>query len=204
NEVLHMKKYIVFISFLLLFSFSFIACSNEEEADKDEGGEVVATAPELDGKSTKDPLEVARDDSYEVYEAGSADLEIIGRYVSEESDENGLVELEKNGYEVAFALILVHDPVVDEETIYVMGERENTNSDGGDMGIPESVVSVNDEYELRDGFTTGTIIPDANDTFSTSIFLDDDIPDTLEITFKEPSEDDEEEADDWKVMEFHK
>lgn len=203
-----MKRYIVFISFILVFSFSFMACSNENE-EEDEGGETVMTAPELDGKSTSDPLEVAKDDSYEVFETGSADLEIIGRYVSDESDENGMVELEKDGYKVTFALVLVHDPVVDEDKIYVMGERENTNSGGENMGIPESVIKVNDEYELRDGFTTGTIIPDAKDTFSTSIFLDDEVPETLEITFKEPSDDDGEEADEqqveeWKVMEFHK
>lgn len=130
-----MKRYIVFISFILVFSFSLMACSNENE-EEDEGEEEVMTAPELDGKSTSDPLEVAKDDSYEVFDAGSSDLEIIGRYVSDESDENGMVELEKNGYKVTFALVLVHDPVVDEDTIYVMGERENTNSGGGNMGIP--------------------------------------------------------------------
>src|SRR5699024_2567610 len=139
----------------------------------------------------------------------SADLEIIGRYVSDESDENGMVELEKDGYKVTFALVLVHDPVVDEDKIYVMGERENTNSGGENMGIPESVIKVNDKYEISNGVTTGTMIPDAKDTVSTSILLDDEVPETLESTFKEPSDDDGEEADEqqveeWKVMEFHK
>src|SRR5690625_5600680 len=49
---------------------------------------------------------------------------------SSDLDENGMVTLEKNGFKVKFVLVLVHDPVVDEKFMYVMGERENTNEDG--------------------------------------------------------------------------
>jgi len=208
-----MKKYPIFINVFLLCLFSLIACTNNNENVKEQ--ENIANSEindnnssEENRKSTSNPLELMRDDSYEIFEHGSSELEVIGRYVSEESDSDGVVELEKNGYKVDFALILVHSPVVDENSIYVLGEHQNMNKDGGRMGIPESVIKANEQEELRDEFTTGTLESDSKATITNKIFLDDDELDSFEIIFKEPSEsesnNEESNASDWKVLKFQK
>lgn len=207
-----MKKYPIFINVFLLCLFSLIACTNNNENVKEQ--ENVKSeindnnSSEENRKSTSNPLELMRDDSYEIFEHGSSELEVIGRYVSEESDSDGVVELEKNGYKVDFALILVHSPVVDENSIYVLGEHQNMNKDGGRMGIPESVIKTNEQEELRDEFTTGTLEPDSKATITNKIFLDDDELVSFEIIFKEPSEsesnNEESNASDWKVLKFQK
>src|SRR5699024_1856083 len=151
--------------------------------------------------------------SYHVFKNGMAEMEIIGRYASDESDENGMVTLEKNGFKVQFALVLVHDPVVDEKLMYVMGERENTNEDGGMMGIPESDIKTNPQEILEDGFTTGDIEPGAKDTLANTIILDGEPLDSFEIIFKEPIDKDvfqdeldtnDDDVKDWKRIEFYR
>src|SRR5699024_1718174 len=208
-----MKKYPIFINVFLLCLFSLIACTNNNVNVKEQENIVNndisdKNSSEENRKSTSNPLELMRDDSYEIFEHGSSELEVIGRYVSEESDSDGVVELEKNGYKVDFALILVHSPVVDENSIYVLGEHQNMNKDGGRMGIPESVIKANEQEELRDEFTTGTLESDSKATITNKIFLDDDELDSFEIIFKEPSEsesnNEESNASDWKVLKFQK
>jgi len=204
-----MKKYTILIAILLVCSFILMACSNDSKNANEEsqnndmernGGS------EEEGKLTSDPIEVITDDSYHVFKNGMAEMEIIGRYASDESDENGMVTLEKNGFKVQFAL--VHDPVVDEKLMYVMGERENTNEDGGMMGIPESDIKTNQQEILEDGFTTGDIEPGAKDTFANTIFLNGEPFDSFEIIFKEPIDKDvnrnDEHVKDWKRLEFYR
>lgn len=214
-----MKRNTILIGLLLLCCFSLIGCINsgdnsneQKDTPNDEVNESITS--ESKPKSTSDPLEVIRDDSYNVFQHGSTELDIIGRYISEDSDSDGAIVLEKDGYKVHFALILVHNPVVSENSIYVLGEHENTNKDGGRIGIPESVIKTNEQEELRDRFTTSTLEPDSKAIITNMIFLDENIkPDSFEIMLKEPSEieGDSEEANminnnikDWKVIKFHK
>lgn len=214
-----MKRNIILIILFLLSVFTMIGCTNNDDSSNEQNNTLnnqvnESNTSETNQKSTSNPLEVIRDDSYKIFQHGSAELEIIGRYISEDSDSDGVIELEKNGYKATLALILVHSPVVNENSIYVLGEHENVNKDGNRMGIPESVIKTNEKEELRDRFTTGSIEPDSKANITNMIFLDEDSsPDTLEIMLKEPSiiESDNEEANmddnkikDWKRVMFHK
>src|SRR5690625_1374318 len=111
-----MKKYTILIAVLFVCSFILMACSNDsknaDEQSQNNDMERNESSEEED-KLTSDPIEVITDDSYDVFKNGMAEMEIIGRYASDEADENGMVTLEKNGFKVQFAL--VHDPVVDEK-----------------------------------------------------------------------------------------
>lgn len=131
-----MKKYIGFIIVILLSGVLLFSCSNSEEKARDFEEE----------KSTSNPMEIITDDSYNIFNLdGNMELEIIDRYTSDEAEAegNGLVTLDKNGFIVRFGLIHVYNPIVKDESIYILGERENTNKDGGIMGIPDSVISLN-------------------------------------------------------------
>ena len=209
-----MKKYVILTIILFVCSFIFLACSKNTESEReDENNMEENSTSREESKLTSDPMKIVKDDSYDILEDGMAELEIIEKYVNDHSDENGIVTLEKSGYIVRVALILVHDPVVDEKLIYVIGEHKNTNDDGGAMRIPESDIKTK-EATLEDTFTTGYIEPNAKDTFTNKILLNgNELTDSFEITFKEPIDKDDysDESDanddqvkDWKEIKFHK
>src|SRR5699024_5940030 len=137
----------------------------------------------------------------------------IGKYVSEDSDENGMITLEKDGYKVNFALVLVKDSVVEEKLLYVLGEHENNNKDDSVMGIYDSEINTKEKGELNDKFRTGDIESNSKTTIANSIFLDDaeDPLESFEINFKKQikkenlqDEPDDSQLQDWKSMQFHK
>src|SRR5699024_204703 len=135
-----MKKYIGFIIVILLSGVLLFSCSNSEEKARDFEEE----------KSTSNPMEIITDESYNIFNLdGNMELEIIDRYTNDEAEGNGLVTLDKNGFIVRFGLIHVYNPIVKDESIYIVGERENTNKDGGIMGIPDSVISLNGKTLLE-------------------------------------------------------
>jgi len=214
-----MKRNAILKVLFLLCCFSLIGCINsgdhsneQKDTPNDEVNESISS--ESKRKSTSNPLEVIKDDSYDVFQHGSAELDIVGRYISEDSDSDGVIELEKNGYRVKFTLVLVHSPVVNENSIYVLGEHENTNKDGDEMGIPESVIKTNEQEELRDTFTTRTLESNSKAIITNMIFLDENMkPDSIEIILKEPSEIEDDSAEtnridknikDWKVITFQR
>src|SRR5699024_9822418 len=101
-------------------------------------------------KSTFNPMEIITDESYNIFHLdGNMELKIINQYTSDEAEGNGLVTLDKNGFIVRFGLIHVYNPIVIDESIYILDERVNTNEDGGIMGIPDSDISHNGKTLLE-------------------------------------------------------
>src|SRR5699024_11349392 len=128
-----MKKYIGFIIVILLSGVLLFSCSNSEEKARDFEEE----------KSTSNPMEIITDESYNIFNLdGNMELEIIDRYTNDEAEGNGLVTLDKNGFIVRFGLIHVYNPIVKDESIYILGERENTNKYVGIIGITDFFISI--------------------------------------------------------------
>lgn len=103
-------------------------------------------------------MEVITDNSYDIFDFdGNTELEIIGKYISDKANKNGIITLKKGGFEVDFALILAYNPIVDDKPIYILGERKNTNKDGGSMGIPESEIKIDDKKIWKIILEQGTL-----------------------------------------------
>jgi len=102
---------------MFVLCISLIACNTKSENhnEKMENNDTeVNSATNSSKKTTSDPMDIVTDDSYDTFENGMAELEVLGKYISEDSDENGMITLKKDGYKVNFALVLVKDPVVEK------------------------------------------------------------------------------------------
>lgn len=184
----------------------------EEEVDPADEGPTTDDEEMIEDAATDDPMELITGD-YDIFENGLAEQEVIGKYVSDESDDDGMMELEKDGYKVKFAFVLVHDTDNDKDFMYAMGEHENTNDDGGLMGTLEAEIKTDQKEITEDGFETGFVEPGIKETFANSIYFDNGTPDSFGVTLKEPIDKDvwqdemnmdEDELDDWKDLTFTK
>src|SRR5699024_10692182 len=135
-----MKKYIGFIIVILLRDVLLISFSNSKEKARDYEEE----------KSIFNPMEIITDECYNIFHLyENIEQKIINEYTREESEGKGLLTLDKNVFIVRFGLIHVYNPIVKDESIYILGERVYTNEDGGIMGIPDSVISLNGKTLLE-------------------------------------------------------
>ncbi len=201
-----MKRLLLLAGLVLLLG----ACGNDDP--EEDVMSQVDDEEELD-TSTEDPLEIVTNDEYDTFIDGFGEYEVIGKYTTGEENEDGFIELSKDGYTIKFAMLLVNNIEEDTESVYMVGEHENNNQDGGGMGLFESDVKTNEKEVLTDAFGTDFIAPDTREKFAYSFNFEYDTPDSFEITLKEPIDKevykeemliDGDEPDDWEELEFTK
>lgn len=173
-----MKK----VLFLVLVSIGLVAlsaCGSESEAD-DVQADVEEEYDEMEGNATDDPLELATDTSYDTY-SGDADDYMITRYTSDEANEDGLIELDVEGYKIKFTVVAGESQYGDEDVLLVVGEQENTNDEGGEMQMNRYEITTSEGEKLDDGDNFTSVEPGIKDKVANEFALEYDIPDKIEL-----------------------
>ncbi|GIO23924.1 hypothetical protein [Oceanobacillus sp. J11TS1] len=207
--------------FLALLLTTLLAACGSDDAEKDvnadaEPRELEETDSGIeDGKTlntTDDPMEIITDDQYDAFVDGAAEYKVVGKYTNEETDENGMVTVEKDGYTAKFAFIIVENSD-GEELVYMMGEHENDNPDSDRIGIFGVDIKTSEKETIADAIGTDFIEPDTRAKFAESIYFEYGVPESFEFTMKEPIDKEvykeemlpeDKEPNDWKDFEFHK
>lgn len=154
---------------------------------------------------TEDPVEFATGD-YDVFENGLSHEKEVHRYVTDDSDDNGMTEIEFDNYKVNLAPIQVES---DEsgEYIALFGEEENlTDEDTWEMGY-NTVSSGDEEADVYDG-ELGELDPE--EVSEIYLAVEENVLDVDSFTLKiyKPEDEDGTYKDDdeleYKEIEFHK
>jgi len=125
--------------------------SNEEELSLDEMAE--QEAPDI----TSDPMEIAMND-HEYFSGGFDDYKVM-RYTSNQADEDGLINIEENGYEFKFTVIYGEAQYGDEDSILIVGEQQNTNEDGGSLVWATDDIIADGEEKVGTGIGYEDVAP---------------------------------------------
>lgn len=176
-----MKKFLL----MLLVSVGLVAlsaCGNDESSGEEMSQEewMNEEYDDAEGSMTDDPLELATDNSYDSF-SGSYDDFDITRYTSDEANEDGLIELDVEGYEIKFTVVAGESQYGDEDVLLVVGEQENTNDEGGEMQMNRYEITTSEGEKLDDGDNFTSVEPGIKDKVANEFALEYDIPDEIEL-----------------------
>lgn len=187
-----MKKYLLMLlSFVLI---SLVACGNDEESQTEEQETHEATQQDVemddDGmlEQTNDPMEAGgKSNGVNVFEDDWSNIYLVKEwYSNDETDEDGFNTMEFGEYKVKYSVALLEDES-EEDVIGFFVETEN-NTDTTvqyNMDMESSELTPDDLYGIGDSRP--------GDTLKGFIKADiEDTPDTLEITFEPPWDDEDE------------
>lgn len=163
----------------IIFLTVLVGCGNDDEVNGEKELTVDETAEKEAPDITSDPMEIAMND-FE-YFSGSSDDYKVTRYTSDDLNSDGLIELEVAGYEIKFTVIAGESEYGDEDKVFVVGEQENTNDDGGDMQMNRYEIKTSEGEKLDDGWNYSSVDPGIRDKVSNEFELEYDIPDEIEL-----------------------
>lgn len=155
-----MKK----LLFAMLFGLLVLSACGEDDAEgtDDDGIEEVDPADEGpttdnadliddEGLYTDDPIEIVEDTDLETFGTDDDDYDIT-RYTSDDEQDDGFVHLEEEGFKIKFNIIYGGSENGGEDMIFVVGEQENTNEDGGDMQLGQHHIETSEGEQLEVGY----------------------------------------------------
>ncbi|API93997.1 MULTISPECIES: hypothetical protein [unclassified Virgibacillus] len=139
-----------------------------------------------------DPLEVGnKNNDKNIFQDGATTITIVGRYVGDQTDEDGFNTIEYKDTKLRFALVIVEGEEGDQE-VGMFGEKINN---GDTLMDYDDTISITTDQKEK-GYTwfqlNGPIDPGLKEKFFDSFDLQYDIPETLTFTMRKPVENEEE------------
>lgn len=176
------------------------ACGSDGAADD---GQVDDTPDEEESTSSDDPIEVIEDSSIDSFETSEDDYNLT-RYTSDDADDDGFIHIDVDGYKIKFSLAAGQGDYNEEDKVFLLGEQENTNDDGGEMQLNNYDMTTDEGAKIDDGWNFTSVEPGAKDKVANEFDLEYDIPDEIELRIESVHEDDGASHDVDKTYTFTK
>lgn len=203
-----MRKYLIMLLSVLLIMLA--ACGNEEVQQEPNNDEVMEENEEETNESeevemddngmleqTADPLEAGnKSNGVNVFEDEWSNIYLVKKwYSNDDTDEEGFNTMDFDGYEVKFSVVLLEDENEDEVIGFFVETENNTDKLIQYNMDMELLTDEQEQAYPDDMYGIGESKPDIKTKGFTKVNLDYDTPDSFEVTF-EPPWDDESEFDD--------
>lgn len=128
---------------------------------------------------TDDPMMIATNDDYE-YFFGNTDEFKVTRYLSDDTDEDGFIEIDENGYNIKFN-VLYGESEFGDDKILIVGEHKNNNNDGGKMIWYPGDIVLDGEEKTESGYGFDAVDPGIKSKFTFEYDVEYGIPDKIVI-----------------------
>lgn len=183
-----MKRLLLLAGMILLLG----ACGNDDP-EEDVMSQVDDQSDDAEDNSTDDPMEVATND-YEYFTGNTDDFKVT-RYSSDEANEDGLIEIDENGYNFKFN-VLYGESESGEDKVLIVGEQINNNDDGGKMIWYPGDLILDGEEKIDSGFGFDAVDPGIKSKVVIEYDVEYGTPNEIVIEGGRIDESDEEAYDD--------